>query len=186
MARNSKEKNFCNYYKRTGHVISECRRRPPRKNEQPPRQSDQCSISFQAQASPTTSERSSSDAVLMTPEQIRDMINASVAFAFTSMGILGWCNPIVFSTSISPSWFIDSGASNHMTAVEHSLSKTIPYTEHEKILAANGQQLSISGIGSITLPSPQNSPLTLSNVYFVGQLVDNGYSIHFTSSGCVI
>lgn len=56
--------------------------------------------------------------------------------------------------------------------------------------------MSISGIGSVDLRTPQNQSLSLSNVYFVptlsanllsvGQLVDSAYSIYFTSSGCVI
>lgn len=60
----------------------------------------------------------------MTPKHIGDMI---VAFGFTFMGISGQCNNTTFFTSFSlSSWFIDSGASNHMTSVGHNLSKTIP------------------------------------------------------------
>ena len=38
LARNCRKKLFCNYCKRTRHIISECTRRPPRRNEQPPKQ----------------------------------------------------------------------------------------------------------------------------------------------------
>lgn len=64
------------------------------------------------------------------------------------------------------------------------------------IIVANNQNLSISGVGSITLSTLQNQPPTLPNFYLVpyfstnllsvGQLVDNGYSVYFTSSGCMI
>lgn len=118
------------------------------------------------------------------------MVITSLAFAFASMGITGQYTQNAFTTSISPySW---SGALNHMTC---SLHKTQPYAGNEQIIAANGQRLSIVGIGTITLNNTHNQPFTLSNVHFVpppsanlifvGQLVDNGYSIQFSSFVCV-
>lgn len=63
-------------------------------------------------------------------------------------------------------------------------------------MVANGQNLTISGIGSINMNTPQHHRLTLSNAYFipnlfdnllsVGQLVDNRCLVDFTSSGCII
>lgn len=74
------------------------------------------------------------------------MINTYVAFAFVSMGITDQYTQNAFTTSISPySWFIDSGALNHMTSVEFSPHKTQPYAGNEQIIAANGQRLPIVG-----------------------------------------
>lgn len=77
-----------------------------------------------------------------------------------------------------------------------NISDTKPYTGNEQTIAGNGQQLSISIIGLIALATPQNQSLSLSNVYFVphlstnllsiGQVVDEGYSIHFNSFSCII
>ena len=53
----------------------------------------------------------------------------------------------------SSTWFLDSGASNHMTFVEHSFTDSHPYLGQEKITTANGDQLLISGVGTITLSS---------------------------------
>ena len=53
----------------------------------------------------------------------------------------------VFPSTSPSSWFLDSGASNHMTSV---ILK--PYAGHEKITAAIGQNLTISGIGSLIYP----------------------------------
>lgn len=72
---------------------------------------------------------------------------------------------------------IDSGASNHMTSVEHHLSNSKPYTGNEQIVVANGHNLPISGIGSVTLSTPQNKPLELTNVYFVPNLSTNLLSV---------
>lgn len=78
-----------------------------------------------------------------------------------------------------------------MTSVENGFFT--PYNEKDRITAANGQHLSITGIGTIVLHTPQNQYLTLSNLFFVpklsenlisvGQLVDNGYSVIFSPSG---
>ena len=52
-----------------------------------------------------------------------------------------------------------------MTSIAQNLHDKTPYIGNEHITAANGQRLSISG---------------------AGQLVDNGYSVIFSSNGCVI
>lgn len=51
-----------------------------------------------------------------------------------------------------------------MTTVEHNLSDPQLYTGTEQTVVANGQNLSIPGIVSITLSTQQNKPFTLSNV----------------------
>lgn len=137
---------------------------------------------------------------MMTIDQIWELINASLGSAFTSMGISGRYMSLTslsaflsftsHPTSIPSSvWVIDSGASNHMTAIEQSLADAEPYTGYDQIIAANGHRLSISGIGSLDFTIPQHQSLHLSNVYFVphlsanlisvGQLVDYGYSFYF-------
>lgn len=101
------------------------------------------------------------------------------------------------STYVTPStWFLDSGASNHTTSVEHNLENPQPYAGNETITTANGHQLSISGIGFLDLSITSQGSLTLSNVYFaphlsanlisVVQLVECGYIVNFSPSGCVI
>ena len=85
------------------------------------------------------------------------MINASVASAFTSMGDSGQYPSPALSNSLLPSlWFIDSGASTHMTAVKQNIHAIQPYTGHDKIVVANGKKLFISGIGSIALETAQD------------------------------
>lgn len=101
------------------------------------------------------------------------------------------------STFILPSsCFLDSRACNHMTSVECHLNNTKPFVRNEQIVAVNGQQLSISGIGSLDSVTPHKNAHNLSNVYFsphlftnlvfVGKLDDNGCSMRFSSSGRVI
>lgn len=80
-----------------------------------------------------------------------------------------------------------------MSSVEHHFGRIKPYAGHEHSTAANGQHLSISGIGSICLTTPQNQSFPLSsipkfsaNLLSVGQLVDHGYLVAFSSTGSVI
>ena len=144
----------------------------------------------------------------MTPAQIQELIQSTVTSAYASMGISGGryqthiASPAFHSSAYlsspitSSTWFLDSGASNHMTSVEHSFTDSHSYLGKKKITTANGDQLLISGVGTITLSGVFGQSITLPNVYFVpklsanllsvGQLIDDGYLVHFSSSGCVI
>ncbi|KAJ0091223.1 hypothetical protein Patl1_14057 [Pistacia atlantica] len=51
--------------------------------------------------------------------------------------------------SLSPSWIIDSGASNHMTSSSDTLSNVRTYTELAHIQIANDCQLPIHAIGDV-------------------------------------
>ena len=135
----------------------------------------------------------------MIQSSVQTSVNSSMASAFTSMGISGQSLYTTFSSlpmSQHFSWFIDYGASNHMAPIDHQFAQINRYNGHEQITVVNGERLSILGIGSIGLNTPQSDPLTLSNVFFVpklsanllsvGQWVDHGYFITFSSSGCLI
>lgn len=104
---------------------------------------------------------------------------------------------ISLSTSMTPStWFLDSGASIHMTSMEQNIHDSQTYVGCEKITTANEHHLSILCIGSLGLSIPQNKSFYLSNFYFVrqlsanlsfvGRLIDNGCLVTFSSFGCVI
>lgn len=67
----------------------------------------------------------------------------------------------------SPSWYIDSGASNHMASIAQNLHSMVPYTGHEQIVAANCQNLKISRIGLYGITTPQNQSLSLTHIYFI-------------------
>ena len=83
-----------------------------------------------------------------------------------------------------------------MKSIEHSFTDSHPYLGKEKITTANGNQSLISRVGTIDLSNASGQSIILPNVYFVpklsanllfvGQLIDDGYSVNFSSSGCVM
>ena len=182
-------------------MISECRHRPQQTqqtNEQP-RQKNQTALQAQVNNDEVVSSTASSTGMNISPNQIQDIFRIQLIHLLPQLfrqwvSLVGHLIPLsTFSSPSSPAWFMDSGVSKHMTSIAHSLKDLVPYDGHEQIIASNGQTLSISGIGSIGLSTPQNQSLKLSKVFFVphlfanlvsvGQLVENGYSLFFPYSG---
>ncbi|KAL6321957.1 hypothetical protein AAG906_035869 [Vitis piasezkii] len=67
---------------------------------------------------------------------------------------------MVASASNSPvdeSWYLDSGASHHLTQNLGNLTNTSPYTGTDRVTIGNGKHLSISNIGSKQLHSHTHS-----------------------------
>ena len=71
------------------------------------------------------------------------------------------------------SWFIDSGASAHMTGTPSTLSSLTPITAYPPVSIVNGRSCSVKGYGS-TKPTPS---LTLHNVLYVSGFPTNLLSI---------
>lgn len=68
------------------------------------------------------------------------------------------------SPPIHPPWIIDSGVSHHITNDLSNISLHFDYIGTEEIHIGNGNTLSISHIGFVSLPSP-TTPVSLSHVY---------------------
>jgi hypothetical protein len=85
-------------------------------------------------------------------------------------------------------WYLDSGASKHMTNTNVPFSNVRNYDGNLKISTADGSSLPISAVGDL---SPSLTDIFVShdlstNLIFVGQLVDNNCDAHFFHSGCVV
>jgi hypothetical protein len=161
-ARNCSKK-FCNYCKQRGHIITECPTRPPRRPTQ----------AFHAT---TNAAGTASDA--LTPEKVQQIVLS----ALSTLGINGK------STSTSTPWFVDSGASNHMTGSPDHLQNVRAYKGTKNIQIADGNTLPIHAVGDIN-PSFNNvfvSPGLASNLISVGQLVDNNCNVNFSRTGCFV
>ena len=97
------------------------------------------------------------------------------------------------------SWFVDSGATNHITSSLNNLSLHAPYNGGDKVSVGNGKQLSISHVGFgqlhtqtkpvsiITLPHVLHVPNIKKNLISVSQLTnDHNVVAEFHSNMCLI
>lgn len=185
VAWNCRNKSFCSYCKCNGHIISECTRQPQWKSDQRQQKAHPNQAALQAQVHwwrfflhwhgryTRTDSRHDSE---LCPKFSYCIYN----FAFSAMGMSGRSFHTAFSSlpmSHSLSWFIDSGASNHMTSIDQHFDKIKPYAGHEQITAVNGQHLSMTDIVSIGLTTSQNHSPALSSVFFVLKLSANLLSV---------
>lgn len=110
---------------------------------------------------------------------------------------------VLFNTSdknedLRDNWFIDSGASAHMTNNKR-LFETMKATENKEIIVANNQRLPIKGVGDIrvnitsadgsveaTIRNVNFVPEICTNLLSVNQLAQDGYRVIFNGEGCRI
>ncbi|RVW35199.1 Retrovirus-related Pol polyprotein from transposon RE2 [Vitis vinifera] len=111
-----------------------------------------------------------------TPEMVQQMLISTLS----AMGFQG--------NNSTKLWYVDSGASNHMTNNPTALCHVRPYTGQSSIQTANGSSLPIAAIGDASSKftdvflAPQLSTTLIS----VGQLVDNNCAVNFSGNGCVV
>ena len=77
------------------------------------------------------------------------------------------------------SWYVDSGATNHITSSLNNLSLHSPYNGTDKVVAGNGKTLPISNVGlsqMLTHTTPI-SVLSLLNVLHVPSMTKNLISV---------
>lgn len=93
------------------------------------------------------------------PELIQQMVSALSALGIQSK-----------SSNVSRPWFLDSGASNHMTNSSEYLHNLQSYHANQKIQIADGNTLSITDIGDINsdFRDVVVSPGLASNLLYVG------------------
>ena len=95
-----------------------------------------------------------------------------------------------------PAWYVDSGATSHVTADLDNLSINSEYKGKGKLYVGNGNSLTISHVGSSFIPT-HNHSLALRNVLHVPKITknlisvpqftkDNNVIAEFFSDGCLI
>ncbi|KAJ4758161.1 polyprotein [Rhynchospora pubera] len=102
----------------------------------------------------------------------------------------------VASTSTPTEWYLDSGATHHITSDINNLSSFVPYDGMDRLQIGDGNGMSISHIGSFTIHVGTVS-IILNDVLLVPHftknllslsrlLADNAFTVEFSNSGCVI
>jgi len=110
------------------------------------------------------------------------MVQQMIFTAFSTLGLQGQGN------TVSSSWIVDSGASNHMTGSSDLLCDLREYSGTQNIQIANSSNLPIVAIGDIgpTFPHVFVSPRLSTNLISVGQMVDNNWDVHLSRNGCLV
>lgn len=104
------------------------------------------------------------------------------------------------AASVNPTadqnWFVDTGATNHITNDLNNLSLQSEYTGHDQVAVGNGQGPNIRHTGSSVFHTPSSSfhfnsilhvPTISSNMLLVSQLTrDNDCVFLFDSTGFII
>ncbi|RVW49883.1 Retrovirus-related Pol polyprotein from transposon RE1 [Vitis vinifera] len=173
-------KKFCSYCKKKGHIIKECRIRPQNRQAQ----AFQTSVIVPPIATSATHDSPSTACSVpappapdyCTPEMVQQMLIS----ALSAMGFQG--------NNSTKLWYVDSGASNHMTNNPTALCHVRPYTGQSSIQTANGSSLPIAAIGdaSSKFTDVFLAPQLSTNLISVGQLVDNNCAVNFSGNGCVV
>ncbi|KAI4348037.1 hypothetical protein L6164_008799 [Bauhinia variegata] len=73
-------------------------------------------------------------------------------------------------------WYMDTGATSHMTSAQGTLSSYFNLSNTRGIIVGNGHSIPIHGYGYTNL-SPPNPPLSLKNVLHAPQLIKNLVSV---------
>jgi len=83
------------------------------------------------------------------------------------------------SSLVDPSWFVDSGATNHITSQLNNLSLHAPYNGVDKVIVGNGKNLPISNIGvsHVYTQTHPKSVLSLPNILHVPSITKNLLSV---------
>jgi gag-polypeptide of LTR copia-type len=80
------------------------------------------------------------------------------------------------SNALAAIWFLDSGATTHVTSDINNLTYSQHYTDNDTVHIGNGADLSILHTGSATLPTKYHA-LQLSNVLHVSLITKNLLSV---------
>ena len=80
-------------------------------------------------------------------------------------------------TVIDPSWYVDSGATNHVIIEMNNLSLKNLYEGQIKLMIGNGISLHITHIGHLYLPIPHVKSLHIKNTFRVPKIIKNLSSI---------
>ena len=87
-------------------------------------------------------------------------------------------------TPPDPNWYMDTGATSHMTNSQGNMLSYFNLSKHNGIVVGNGHTIPIHGYGDASIPSP-HPPLALKNVH-APKLIKNLISVRkFTSDNNV-
>ncbi|CAN1769644.1 Retrovirus-related Pol polyprotein from transposon RE1 [Linum perenne] len=183
---NCRKRNYCNYCKRPGHIISECRSKARNDSYRAnfasfqPRPTAFYTYPQSGDASSVAPSSSAPNTNQLVHNILSRFVPTAIQSAFASLSVSGKNLP----------WFIDSTSFNHMTG-NGNLFKTYSSVHNMAVEVASGQQIPVAGFSDITMKNLRlhdalHVPSLVPNLISVGQLTDNGCVVSFSPNGCSI
>ncbi|KAD4384336.1 hypothetical protein E3N88_24504 [Mikania micrantha] len=152
----SKQEKRCYNCDKYGHFAADCR--APRRNED--------EANFTTQDDDQTLLMVTKDMVLLNEEKVFPNVYAK-------------------DKSEAGTWYLDNGASNHMTGNREFFSELIERTG--RVRFGDGSAVNIKGKGSILLQCKNGDQKLITNVYYIPELCNNILSLgQFDEGGCKI
>ena len=159
---------FCKWCKCNGHTINECRKFQYHKQQKPSQQTAAVA------SSDSSALKTSLQATSLTATDVKDLIHQVLSQSSTAL----------FVTPGKSQWLIDFACCNHMTSDSTIFSQKIALSPNLAIYTANGSQMPVSHIGSISTSNLSIGdtylvPKLSLNLLFVGQLCELGLELKF-------
>ncbi|BAH91807.1 Os02g0616666 [Oryza sativa Japonica Group] len=174
----------CGYCSKTGHTASMCYKK---KRDQSHRTS---------QGSRQGSSQSSSQQITSTEQELVRLLRRLMTTASTSThGSAAQASslppPPPSSSGILSSWFLDSGASFHMTPDSTHLSSMSPPDTPLTVQTANGTSLPVVDRGTLStssfrVPTVSHVPKLTMQLMSAGQITDHGCRIILEADSCCV
>ena len=188
-----KSEKSCNYCRRPGHVISECRKLQYKNNKTQTNVPIGKPYHRQSHVVGAVTEELSPTFSLSDLESILKQLAASTSTSASAQASAqsAISSALSVTPGISNSWFFDSGCCNHMTAQSNFfVSKTTP-SRTPAIHTTDNSKLLVSHTGAISTPSLSLADVLLVprltlNLISVGQLCELGFTVTFSDHGCIV
>ena len=152
-----RETRICNYCKKPGHIIADCRALKAKKERE--------SAGGSSPAPPSSQSKSSVDTDINIPPFSRKGGSSNTARVAS---FAAW-NP--------RSWILDTGASHHMCNDQHLICDYIAFDSPIEITTAGPVPIFAKGSGAVTLNLPSGFTLVLQNVWYVPDAGSNMLSV---------
>jgi hypothetical protein len=101
---------------------------------------------------------------------------ASASSTFDTQALLASLNNAAMTPRSTSEWYVDSGASSHMTGTTHSLHDIRPFPYSSSVKVGNGANLPITHTALSSIPTSYHN-LVLRNILLCPELVENLISV---------
>ena len=192
----NKPSNYCRHCHQTGHILPQCPTVPCHACKKIGHIASHCPSRHSKSAPYKQRPQSSKPALAATNESATTSSTSTSLYDVESLlkTILlssGNTNTALSTTSGNNAWYFDSGCCHHMTSNSQPFSSISSTSFASPIHTADGSPMNVSHNGSVsmpnlTLPDTFLIPQLNFNLISVGQLVDLGYDLTFSSSGCQV